>query len=439
MTIAALPPPLQPLIQKGYLDRGFEDCLHSKLCFRTIADREPVAVGTGETITKTRAGLLAPIVTPLDPATDLALDNGLTAESWSVEQYTLGIDTYGATMDLNMETSRVAIGNQFLANATRLGLHALQSLDRLARHALYSVYLGGNSFVTASPNAPATTVRVDTVVGFESVAVNGTMVPVSAVTPMAVTVGATVYSLIGTSRDAANVSSLASLGGASGTLTFSSAVAVADGAAGAPVVSAVAPTILRPQGRVATSQLVNGDRLTLHLVLAAVAQLRDENVPDFDGYYHCYLDNTTLLALFQDPDFKHLYSGKANADAFRTGQVIRLLGVAFIPTTEAPQQTLALTGQRIRRVLVCGQGALIEGDFQGLGQSDLEPDVSRHQFIDGVCLLVREPLDRFQEIITQSWKWRGGFCVPTDVTATSTVIPTAGPSYWKRAVVIECV
>jgi hypothetical protein len=56
-----------------------------------------------------------------------------------------------------------------------------------------------------------------------------------------------------------------------------------------------------------------------------------------------------------------------------------------------------------------------------------------------VCLLVREPLDRFQEIIAQSWKWRGGFCVPTDVTATSTVIPTAGPSYWKRAVVIECV
>jgi len=438
MTIDSWPPPLQPLIQKGYLDRGFEDCLHSKLCFRTIADREPVAVGTGETITKTRAGLLAPIVTPLDPATDLALDNGLTAENWAIEQYTLGIDTYGATMDLNMETSRVAIGNQFLANATRLGLHALQSLDRLARHALYSVYLGGNSFVTASPNAPATTVRVDTVVGFESVAVNGTMVPVSAVTPMAVTVGATVYSLIGTSRDAANVSSLASLGGASGTLTFSSAVAVADGAAGAPVVSAVAPTILRPQGRVATSQLVNGDRLTLHLVLAAVAQLRDENVPDFDGYYHCYLDNTTLLALFQDPDFKHLYSGKANADAFRTGQVIRLLGVAFIPTTEAPQQTLALTGQRIRRVLVCGQGALIEGDFQGLGQSDLEPDVSRHQFIDGVCLLVREPLDRFQEIITQSWKWRGGFCVPTDVTATPTVLPTASQAYWKRAVMIEC-
>jgi hypothetical protein len=55
-----------------------------------------------------------------------------------------------------------------------------------------------------------------------------------------------------------------------------------------------------------------------------------------------------------------------------------------------------------------------------------------------VCLLVREPLDRFQEIIAQSWKWRGGFSVPTDTTADPTVIPTASNAYWKRAVVIEC-
>ena len=67
-----------------------------------------------------------------------------------------------------------------------------------------------------------------------------------------------------------------------------------------------------------------------------MSQLRDDAVPDFDGDYHCYLDNTTLLDLFQDPDFKHLYSGQAGSDAFRNGQVIRLLGVAFITTTITP-------------------------------------------------------------------------------------------------------
>jgi hypothetical protein len=228
------------------------------------------------------------------------------------------------------------------------------------------------------------------------------------------------------------------LGGASGTLTFAAPVAVGDAGLGAAVVSVEAPTILRPNDRAATSQLVAGDRLTLRLVLAAVARLRDDSVPDFDGYYRCYLDNITLLELFQDPDFKHLYSGRPDSETWRDGHVIQLLGVSFITTTEAPQQTLALTGKHIRRAIVCGQGALIEGDYQGLGRSDLGPNPSHHQFIDGVCLLVREPLDRFQEIVTQSWKWRGGFAVPTDVTTDPTIIATAGQSYWKRAVVIEC-
>ena len=438
MAIASLPPPLQPLVQENYLDHIFEDSLHSKLGFREIADREPVAIGNGQTVTKTRTGLLAPTVMPLNPVTNLALDNGLTPDGWSIEQYSLGIDTYGATMDLNIETSRVAIDNLFLINAGKLGLQALQSLDRLARNALYSVYLGGNSFVTAGPGDPSPTLMVDTVVGFESVAVNGALVPVSAANPMAVTVGSRVYALIGTARDATNVSSLAALGGASGSLTFSAPIAASDAGLGAPVVSAVAPTILRPNGRAATSHLVTGDRLTLHLVLAAAARLRDDNSPDIDGAYHCYLDNTTLAELFQDPDFKQLYSGAAGADAIREGRVIRLMGVVFLTTTEAPQQVLALTSQRIRRAIVCGRGALIEGDFEGLGRFDLEPDTTSHQFIDGICLLVREPLDRLQEIVAQSWKWRGGFCVPTDITANPTVLPTAGQAYWKRAVVIEC-
>ncbi len=233
------------------------------------------------------------------------------------------------------DREQVAIGNLFLENASKLGLRALQSRDRLARKALFATYPGGNSVVTAGLGTAAPTLRVDSVVGFESVAVNGAMTPVSATSPMTVTVGTTVYTLIGTTRDAANLSSLAALGGASGT----------------------APSILRPNGRAATSQLVDGDRLSLQLVLAAVARLCDDNVPDFDGTYHCYLDDTTLLALFQDPDFKQLYCGS---------------------------------------------------------------------------------LGRFQEIIAQTWKWRGGFCVPTDVTANPTIISTASPSYWKRAVVIEC-
>jgi hypothetical protein len=54
-------------------------------------------------------------------------------------------------------------------------------------------------------------------------------------------------------------------------------------------------------------------------------------------------------------------------------------------------------------------------------------------------MVTREPLDRLQQIIAQSWYWIGGFAVPTDITANATIIPTATNSYYKRAVVIESV
>jgi hypothetical protein len=442
MTIESLPPSLQPLVQEKFLERHFAAGLQSKLGFRTIADQESIAIGLGETLTKTRAGLLLPVTAPLDPTTNVGLDNGVQPQTWGIEQYTVTLNAYGGTMDLNRETSRVAIDSLFITNSKTLGVQALQSLDRLARNALYGVYLGGSSFVTVSPGADVTTLSIDTVVGFEVVHGPTGMVPVSAANPMTVSVGRGTYTLIGTTRDSANTSSIAAFGGVSGTLTFSAAVPMAESGAGSPVVSAVGPAILRPNGRPGTAQLIDGDRLTSQLVLAAVAHLRDNNVPDIEGYYNCYLDNFTLLELFQDHDFKLLYSGATGSGAYSEGQVPSLLGVRFITTTEAPQQTLALTGKSIHRAIICGQGTLIEGDYAGLGYSDLDPaqDPGQHlqQWVDGVCLVVRRPIDRFQELIAQTWKWRGGFTVPTDITADPTIIPTASRSYWKRAVVIEC-
>ena len=182
--------------------------------------------------------------------------------------------------------------------------------------------------------------------------------------------------------------------------------------------------------------MIQGDHLTAQLVLTTVAQLRDNNVPDIDGSYNCYLDNTTLLDLFQDPDFKLLYEGAYSSEVYVKDQLPCLLGVRFITTTEAPRQTLA--GRTIRRAIIRGRGTLIEGDYVGLGISDINSEQNLRHRVDGVYLVVRPPLDRFQDIIAQSWKWRGGFCAPTDLTADPSVIPTASNSYWKRAVVIEC-
>src|ERR1700735_5668654 len=129
MGIDAFPAALQPIIQQNYLERAFDEALHSELGYREVADREPFAARIGETLTKTRRGLKAPATSPLNPATNTNLDNGLTPTTWTVEQYSVTLNLYADTIDLNTVTSRVGIAEQFIQNAIVNGVQAAQTLD----------------------------------------------------------------------------------------------------------------------------------------------------------------------------------------------------------------------------------------------------------------------------------------------------------------------
>ena len=136
MGIQNFPASLQAIIQQGFLEREFEHALTSRLGYRAIADREKFAVGIGETLTKTRAGL-KPSVTHAG-GRHRATRTSITAwcrAGWGVEQYTITLNHYAATTDLNMVTSRVGhCGDQFLQNAAINGEQASRSLDELARN-----------------------------------------------------------------------------------------------------------------------------------------------------------------------------------------------------------------------------------------------------------------------------------------------------------------
>jgi len=437
MGIQNFPAALQPVIQQNFLEREFQEGLRSKLAYRAVADREIFPAAIGETLTKTRRGLKAPVTVPLNPSGNTNLDNGLSPSGWAIEQYTLGVNMWGDTIDLNMVTSRVGIARQFLKNALTNGIQAAQTVDRLARNALYAAYLGGNTRVTTTLGSAGTAIHVDDITGFQFVCSNGVMVPVSGSATLAVAVGADVYTLVGAVADGSNVSTAPT--GVSGTLTFSGNVSTSDGTAGNAVVAGVAPALLRPNGRKSTAALQAGDTLTMANVLDAVTQLHNNNVPPVEasGLYHMYLDPQQLRGLFNDADFKLLFRGEYNSAEYKTGTVIDLLGVRFIPTTEAPQQSLG--GLAIRRGIVLGQGALVEGCYEATGYSDIGDSIGLKAMVDDVCMVTREPLDRLQQIIAQSWYYIGGFVVPTDVTATTAIIPTASNSYYKRGVVIESV
>jgi hypothetical protein len=439
MGIQNFPISLQPIIQQGFLEREFQQALTSRLGYRAVADREDFAVGIGETLTKTRAGLRPAVTTPLAPATNTNLDNGLTPGNWGVEQYTLTLNNYASTMDLNVVTSRVGIASQFLQNAYVNGEQAARSLDDLARNALFSAYFGGNTRVQTTLSNAGTIVVVDDIRGFQTAFVNGVQQPVSTSNPLAVTIGGDAYNVVAAAPDTVNVSTTP--GGISGELTFASNVSITDGTAGNTVQAATASLILRPNGRSNTSLLQVGDALSMSNILDAVANLRVNAVPDIDGAYNCYLDPISARQLFADQDFQRLFIGTTSAvEVFRPGQgvVNEFLGLRFVLTNESFVQPFStIPGAMIRRPIVVGQGALIEGDFAGMAAEDVAPANSIVSLVDGVCMVTREPIDRLQQIIAQSWYWIGGFCAPSDTTTNSTTVATATNANFKRAVMIE--
>ena len=96
-----------------------------------------------------------------------------------------------------------------------------------------------------------------------------------------------------------------------------------------------------------------------------------------------------------------------------------------------------MPGVLVRRPIVCGQGALIEGDFAGMAADDVAPADAIVSVVDGIAMVTREPIDRLQQIIAQSWYWIGGFCAPTDTTTNPSTVPTATQRRFKRAVMVE--
>lgn len=437
MGIQNFPAVLQPIIQQGFLEREFEQALVSRLGYRACADREEIAVGIGETLTKTRAGLKPTVTTPLVPATNTNFDNGLTPGNWGVEQYTITINHYAATMDLNMVTSRVGIASQFLQNAYTNGEQAARSLDELARNALFSAYFGGNTRVRVTLATAGTSVAVDDLRGFQFAFVNGVQQAVGSLNPLTVTIGSDVYTAVAATPDPSNLST--TWGGISGVLTLSNSVSVSDGTVGNTVLSATASSIMRPSGRGNASLLVATDTLTMSCLLDSVARLRVNAVPEIDGAYNCYLDPVSARQLFSDPDFKQLFQGATSVNqVFRKGMTNDFLGLRFMPTTEVfVQQHPTLPNVMIRRPIICGAGALIEGDFAGMAADDVAPSDSIVTMVNGVAMVTREPIDRLQQIIAQSWYWMGGFCAPSDTTTNSTTVPTATNGAYKRAVIVE--
>lgn len=446
MTFNNLPASLQSVIQQNYLERAFMQALRANLGFRAIADKEAFKAGIGETITKTRRGLLAPKTTPIATPANTDITSGLTANNYSVEQFTLGIAQYADMMQLNVVTTGVAIVPQFLQNVAAQGEQAARTVDMLAQQALFNSYMGGQTRVITTLGSNGATIHVDDIRGFQqTLNSEGQPIAISSSNTVACTVNGAAHTLQSSTVDGSNISTAP--GGISGTLTFGDNVLIADGTAGNTVLSSVAPAIIRPNLTPTTAMAGNTSviptgpqgLMTVAMVLAGKAQLRLNNVmPMRDGRFILYADPAHLTGIYQDNAFQRFFVGDNKSDEWKIGVVGELLGVKVVETNLNPVQVLG--GNTVRRAILCGQGALVEGEFTRTGYAELNrasPEDPSITIVDGIAHITREPLDVLQQVLTMAWSYIGGFVTPTDTTANPNVLPTATNAAYKRAVIVE--
>lgn len=469
MSINDLPTSLQAVIQQGYLERAFQKPLEAILGFRSIADRETFSANLGETITKTRRGLLPANTTPMTPASVIDFTSGLTNAQYSVEQYVLAIAQYATPMMLNVVTAGVAIDSIYLQNAAALAENAARSVDTLAQKALYDQYMGGQTRVRTTLGSAGTAVQVDDVRGFfNTLNAQGQPVVVSGTNTLSVMVGNDLYTLVSVVADGVTPTTInpwmANLafsgsgtnvsttpGGYSGTLNFSTNVTTADATLGNTVVAANAPFVERPYlsatnvmatntSQINTSTYINNGKITMQMILNAKATMRANAVPfaNATGNYMMYADPVQLTGLYQDPAFQFFFRGKPETPEYRKGVVAELLGVTIMETNINPVQSLG--GNLVRRAALVGQGALIEGVYTDEGYRQATQTQGMDSLItmyEGIAHVTRPPLDTLQQVITQSWTYLGGFVAPTDTTTNPTTVPTASNSALKRAIILE--
>lgn len=457
VSVSGIPAEIVNLIQDRTLERVFHDALYPRLLFRSEAMAEVWPVNLGERMLFTRTGLIPVKTKPLTPGSD-PLPSTYASEQWAAQA-----DQFGDAIDTHMPTSYVTLASTYLRNTLTLGLNAGETMNRLARNALYRAYTGGRTVAIAAALADALQLHVASLNGFTEAQLLGRPAAVSPANPIPIsftTVGEPNNTVIGAVPDDPTNPfgpGVLFLGAAT-----TGAIALRDG-----ISSGFAPRILRVGGAATVDGIAPANVLTLDDVINAVAILRGNKVPPCsDGYYHIHMSPTAEAEVFQDNHFQRLHQSLPDSAAYRDQAIGQLVGSRWYRNTEVPNtenvgdlidtsggggsaqlgeeigaEVVNQTGVPIQRTLVLGGGALYEkylDESKYITEAGVTGKIGEFSITNGgvqvmtnrIRFIARAPLDRLQQIYGQAWSWSGDFPIPSD--------QTTGPSTrFKRALVIE--
>ena len=471
--------PLQNVIvQKGYLERKFQDALLPVLGFDKLCEVEPLDARVGEGKTMTRRAILPPITQDVVPTATVFTDlnNGITPQVVTYEQYNVTMAKRRGMMTLDLELNEYTIANEYIKNWEDLGRQAGQSQDLKAAQTLYTAYDSGNTFATANGTVASgtMTVHVDNINGFDTaysqaIAAGqspGVPQPVTASNPLAANViaasnGATISVLVvaaapdGTNTSTGNVAGAAY--GRSGNLSIvlptgsSATLAMALGDTLNAVDGAV---VLRPNGKLNRNALISTDLATLSQLTRAKAKLKMRGVQTLpNGMYACMIDSLLWSDLENDPNFRAATQGSWGQvnSFFANGATSKALGLEFVETNVNP--VFAIPGQPYlveRHALVVGMGCVVKAPsvaFERAARQANAEDVdgvdivkagaTNVRFVNGIKLVTRQPLDPEASVVTQTWSLQQGNVAATDITSTPAQIAGTDTARFKRGIMVS--
>lgn len=439
-------PAVRKLVQDGIIARKFFDGLFPSLLYINEFEGNDETFGDQEGDTKifTGKGLIKPSTRPRKPGEDLRL------RQLNYEQWLVSIQKHGEAIDSDMPTSTTAAASLFLSNGHSIGLQAGQSMNLLARNALFNAALAGHTVADGAVNN-GTTLRVKRLNGFTTARrpdlAAGSPVQyasVSATNPLQITIknggGDIAANVIGFSPDLPGDE----IG--PGTLTLSAAVTCSDRD---PVVAIDRTYLVRSGGGYSIDSIGSNDLLKLSDVRTMIAHMRDNNVPNFpDGYFHGHIDSTGESQIQSDTEWRTLFTALPNDFRFAQFAVGRAAGVTFLRNSQSPRPDTVdggssatyseddnfggevyaggtTGGVKVRRCLIVGYGAMQrwtkdsggEVTEAGITGKRATWNIDNNGITintDRIDMVIRAPLDRAQEVVSTGWKWMGGFVVRPD-------------------------
>jgi hypothetical protein len=431
--LSTISPEFDILTQENYLNRQIRDAKQPENVWRKQASGDmevyPNKIGIPEIITV--RGLRAPNTVPNNTSNLADPNAGISFSGTTYEQFKIQVDRYDGGDFVDMFSRNLPIADKFVETYVTLAQGAESSQDFIARNALYSTYTSGHTTIVS--NAGVTNgFFVDNINNFQPLTGAQGEVPTANVV-----VGANTYVLASATANATHGASMlsfadGSFAGTPGTLTFTTAIAAADQAAGSIVRAVNAPAVFYCGNATSLPTMAAGSTLTMNKVL----QMKNSLVNNRMTNPTLHLTPDAEYGLYQDPAFQLLYRGAYNSDSYTTGNVSKLLGVNIVEVTSAP--TVVINGLTVHMPIMTTDGCLTEARMTDkMVQDEVEGPV--HKVVeDNIAMLTTAPIDPAGQFVKIVYLQFVGYSCRTDRGLTPAVVPTASVANFKRAAVCFC-